>query len=310
MVASASHLAPAVTGIPTFNVTSYGVHAHIPVVEIDGLSIAILFSSQGERPLGLLLGPCDRAADPTRPLYHPCIFDGALPWRLIYLSAVGALDPSAITWRSIYLTHIPLARPTTHLLMNRGRTTPFRIPQRLLDELKRAGFKVSLPKNMRFPWRGNPPAKLTIFNRHWLGFHDIEIHFGRCTAASSRRPNPPPMLSLETTPGEPHTQTLLEPQVLNDNGPRWARISVASQASSNASGSGVSHDCTTDHVDDWADGRRSFTPFDAAEWAVAVEITLVLTPCPLNPVATYVVDFAFKRWHRATGRVLYQSYSS
>ena len=181
------------TGIPTFNVTSYGVHAHIPVIELEGLSIAVLFAATDEDELGLLLGKCDTAADPTRPLYHPCVFDGHLRPRLVSLTSVlhqvrnRASDVQSVgatwSWRDVYLTHLPLSRPTRHVLSNRGINTPFRIPQKLLAELRKARFKVTLPTSLAFPWGGDPPLTFSLHNRHLLGHHDIEVHLGLCTNA-------------------------------------------------------------------------------------------------------------------------------
>ncbi|KAI0689852.1 hypothetical protein C8T65DRAFT_672515 [Cerioporus squamosus] len=291
-----------VVGVPTFNVTSYGVHARIPVITVKGVFIAILFSSRDRQPLGLLLGPCDRAADPARPLFHPCIYDGHLQWRLIRLDVVrsssGGFDD--VTWRSIYLTHIPLARPTTHLLMNRGRATPFRIPQRLLDDLRQAGLKLSLPASMRFPWRGEPPATLTIFRPHWFGLHDVQIHLGRCFVQKG---------SLSTRSDSEVSQLVpvgghVVPDAL---APHWATVFVAEQAGRKTSDGGPDHDCATDHIMDWPGGQRSFTLFDSPQWAIAVEITLSFVPDSLNPASTHVVGISLKRWHRATGRILFQT---
>ncbi|KAI0794603.1 heterokaryon incompatibility protein-domain-containing protein [Fomes fomentarius] len=291
-------------GVPTFNVTSYGVHAHIPVVEVNGISIAILFSSRDNQPLGLLLGPCDRAVDPTRPLYHPCIYSGQLRWRLINLNIVRSTTGtlSGFTWRSIYLTHIPLTRPTTHLLMNRGRATPFRIPQRLIDNLQKAKFKLSLPASMRFPWHGQPAATLTMFNPHWFGLHDILVHFGRCSIAGGpARMSSDPGVDVRSRAGG-H----VVPDAL---GPHWAMVSVAEQASRRDpdASTDVDHDCATDHIMHWPDYQRSFTPIDSSRWAVAIEITLSFVPDSLNPASTYIMDISFKRWHRSTGRVLFQT---
>ncbi len=181
--------------------------------------------------------------------------------------------------------------------MNRGRTTPFRIPQRLLDDLRQAGLQLSLPANMRFPWRGQPAATLTMFKPHWFGLHDVQIHLGKCWLAMGTRP--------ESAVG--HSVCLgnhIDPDAVASH---WARVTVAEQASRTASDVDPGHDCATDHIREWPGSQRSFTLFDSPQWAVAVEITLSFTSDSLNPASTYVVNISIKRWHRATGRVLFQS---
>lgn len=269
--------------------TSYGVHAHIPVIKIDNVEIAVLFASCGEDLLGLLLSRCEATfTDPTRPLYHPCIFDGHLRLRLISLTRMAkdvCNQLTADSWTDIYLTHLPLSHAKSHILINRSIHTPFRIPQRFLWELQKAKFRVSLPLEGRFPWDGYPPVTLTMFNQHWLGLHDIEIHLGRCTVHSD---------DADMATGKPA-------------GPHWANLTVALQASTGVSGIHPPHDCTQDHIHDWPELTKAFTPFDTQEWAVAVEMTLSFTPCSLSPGTTFVVDISIRRWDQRSGRVLYQS---
>ncbi len=127
-------------GIPSFDITPYGIRAHLPIVNLAHRDVAILFVSRDDgHHLCLELEKCDSAADPTRPLY--CI-----PYRLSgsELSPLPVFDPGkefsqgtpegrnrwdkflAAPWRTIYFVHRPpQSLSKVRLRMNRDITTPF-----------------------------------------------------------------------------------------------------------------------------------------------------------------------------------------
>ncbi|TFK85735.1 hypothetical protein K466DRAFT_600914 [Polyporus arcularius HHB13444] len=170
---SVSHKPFQPVSIPTFEITPYGIHARIPVVYIRNVAIAILFVSDSRAGLlGLFLHKCKGAADPLRPLFHTCVLSGGWARRLVSISGLLERWPqyrgqfSSAPWRDIYFVHIP-SRPRTtgRLLVKRGRSAAFHIPQRLLSKRFKAGFGLSIPRDLRFPWLGHPPVTFALHIR-------------------------------------------------------------------------------------------------------------------------------------------------
>ncbi|KAI1791164.1 HET-domain-containing protein [Ganoderma leucocontextum] len=57
--------------LPRFSSTSYGLECHFPIIESDGLTVAVLLCDTGREHLGLLLHLSnDRVQDPFRKKYH------------------------------------------------------------------------------------------------------------------------------------------------------------------------------------------------------------------------------------------------
>ncbi|KAI0767171.1 hypothetical protein C8Q74DRAFT_1278579 [Fomes fomentarius] len=222
----------ALTGLPTFNPSSFGVLTRIPVIEICGLVIALLFCRSGEgHQLGLLLHPCSDFPYPApgRPLFHTGfipISASSLPSRLITVGKtlddlqIGGKRVTA-RWREVYLTYQPPPQMSKHILMNRSIETCFRIPPLLVEELSSHGWETSLRGFFGDPkWTGNPPASMTLVNTQWRRCRFV-VWLGTCAATpNSHWAN---VVPLDRTPGNsPITKSPGE------------------------------HDCSTDHIADWA----------------------------------------------------------
>ena len=88
--------------VPTFTTTPYGIRARIPVVTYTNFSVALLFCTHKNTPVGIALTRCPDAADEDRPLYH-C---NAQSLRLV------SFPPSqqvgfVVQWETMYLAAQP-----------------------------------------------------------------------------------------------------------------------------------------------------------------------------------------------------------
>ncbi|KAI0763563.1 heterokaryon incompatibility protein-domain-containing protein [Trametes elegans] len=243
-----------VTGIPTFTMTAYGVHAHIPVIDALGLKIAVLFCFRHGEQLGLLLHKCRSTPDPNRPLYHTCYSFGSLPdpsgaissldaYRLIPVG--GTLDNLVLdgrrvtaTWQHIFLAYRNQS-PPLFVSINRSLESPFRVPQSLVMKLRTTyGFEL-WDSSGRYPlqntsvWAGHP-ARLVDFIHDESG-EAFQVWLGYCDAATSSR-----LSRSHASRGRGH----------------WA---VAYPVTSTTPARPPpEHVCSSDHVSLWRDGTKTF----------------------------------------------------
>ncbi len=268
------------TGLPTFNSSSFGVLARIPLIETCGPAIALLFCRSGDgHQLGLLLHPCSDFPYPApgRPLFHTGfipISASSLPSRLITLGKtlddlqIGGKRVTA-RWREVYLTYQPPPQMSKHILMNRSIETCFRIPPLLVEELSSHGWETSLRGFFGDPkWTGNPPASMTLVNTQWRRCRFV-VWLGTCVATPESR-HWANVVPLDRTPGNsPITKSPGE------------------------------HDCSTDHIADWArktcaqvielaDSEQSEL-LHCKRFICRYRVKLSFVRCQLNPRRTLVV---------------------
>ena len=153
-------------GVPSFTTTPYGVRAHIPIIDLPYLSIAVLFCRYNNVPVGLALSRCPSGADPHRPLYH-CNHEA---FRHVSLSIAEeqSLRPE---WKTVYIIAQPPFRADTFvgpsqrplirtpLYTNTTRSTPFRVPAAALEA---PGLRcvAAIPTKLFMGWAGDPPLTL------------------------------------------------------------------------------------------------------------------------------------------------------
>ena len=274
--------------LPTFAATPYAVHAHVPVFETSGLTIAVLFctTASTHQAIGLILTPCHIQSDPSRPLYHPGTRlgingDGSSShFRICMLSAAfhaPRFTASSSTWKDVYITHIPPGRmdvaPVVLGKMVNSLSVPFRVLRWEIERLQERGIFLDDALTKVDGSTDTLPRSTTtlVFRRHiaLAGSHEyLEVLLGQC----------------------------------QPTGVHWAAVQFHGVAHPDTSHSFV-HSCTDDHVSGWVDNSRTFEdlmhgPADQRCGA----ITLSLPPCPFNPSRTRVVEIAIADvYHRTDG---------
>ena len=266
-------------GIPTFAITSYGILAHVPIIEALHLTVIVLYCSDGEQHLGLPITRCPDTPDAERPLYHvSCYFP-----RGVYQHSIGRLmslggnvndlrlngHQVIPEWKSIYLAHHHPPVPPTRAFIDRGISAPFRIPQWHIRDLQRQA-RVRLLEVEHFglevPWSGSHSAAF-IFEYAHPSIPDMfperfYLYLGLCAASQNDSDDAP-----------------------SDPGPHWATIRSPAPA-----GLEHIHSCAEDHVRDWTDTTKRFVL-----WMGMFEVVLRFTPCPLNPTGTLIVNVEFTK---------------
>ncbi|KAI0692122.1 hypothetical protein C8T65DRAFT_745263 [Cerioporus squamosus] len=202
---SLSNLRAPPPGIPSFEITPYGVRARMRVFKIHGVHIADLHISYNMNPtivegdpVGLLLGRSVVGEDPTGPLYHPCVamVVGHME-RLVNIGEIIRRLPNladrrrlrrlfdGAPWLEFYLTHVP-PKPLLAVdrsIMNRGTTNLFHVPAWLLAQLQAANLHPVILSETEFQgsWDGDPPVRLVIYRQSASsGTVVLSISFGRC----------------------------------------------------------------------------------------------------------------------------------
>ena len=274
-----------IVSLPTFTSTPYGFYARLPVLTLpNGISIAILFCSIREDPLGLVLNPCPDALDPKLPLFHT-----AEPHkRIVRIRSLlqSHVVPLGIP-KTIYFAHRPPPRldadlPRTLALINGGLFAPFRIPEVHLRTLgTEQSVRVLYATDVPFPWSGTPPLALALENRSLSRKYFWILRLGRCTVPAHGNG-----ASSSGTIGVGNGQR-------HSLGPHWASMEQLSyQYNELPTAPPVStHSCPGDHICEWKDGKRTFTAYYPG-W---IPIVVSFTKCPMNPTGeTLVLNIDFK----------------
>ncbi|KAI0359555.1 HET-domain-containing protein [Trametes cingulata] len=281
-------------GVPRFHLTSYGMQAHIPIIEARGLTIAVLFCFRNGQQLGLLLHPCEQSVDPTRPLYHTSYaFDAkqapcgcSLPsgfmdtYRLIPIGGTFhdlRLDDQPVTaeWRDIYLELQP-TQIGRHVVINRSLDSPFRVPQWLIMKLRTTwGFELYTtgPKL-------KPEIKLksaVIDFRHVNG-EAFGVWMGSCNAALNSEQS----MSSCSDPDSESSVVHLSGR----HNSSWAFAFLVEYGVPRPPGE---HRCPEDHVTSWPDGTRTFGDDRRS-------IQMAFRPCRMNPTGSVVMDIDLGGW--------------
>ena len=220
----------------------------MPVMEIDGFAIAVLSTFHGNDPLGLFVGRCEAGMDPKNPLCHPCIIARGI-YRLVNLhSVIGESQSGLPTFhnRELYLAHArtsPLGRIERNVL---GSVTqsPLSIPSYVFARMQDAGITVKInPEGLSVPWNGDQVVEVGLQSND-TALASGTITLGRCRAA--RRGYRP--VWVKASHGLPSRSTPFD-----------------------------FHDCATDHIDRWPNGRRKTTwDSDAYPGDLPDEVSLLL----------------------------------
>ncbi|KAI1791147.1 HET-domain-containing protein [Ganoderma leucocontextum] len=270
--------------LPTFTIAPYAVHAHVPVFEISGLFVAVIFCTKAstQEAIGLVLTPCHTRSDPSRPLFHT---GGRLAiqsnerssrFRICMVNLAfhaPTFTASKSSWKDVYITHLPPppatdAAPVVLKSMISSLSASFRFPRWEIERLQEHGFYLDSELTKTDGWQDSDPTDSTIalvFRRHVMsagGDPYLEILLGRC----------------EST-GMTH----------------WASVQFHTELPE-ATRSFV-HSCPADHASEWLHGTRTFETHQRRAEAEDVDrrdaVSLSLTPCPMNPTRTRVIKVAF-----------------
>ncbi|PIL33594.1 hypothetical protein GSI_04217 [Ganoderma sinense ZZ0214-1] len=243
--------------LPRFSATSYGVECRFPIIESDGIAVAVLLCDTGREHIGLLLRQSnDPVQDPWRKKYYIVRYQPiSFPSSQRYISLVERLislgnnlynlrlNGKTVTaeWRDIFISDsFPSAMnyddvgPTfcAHL-HSITPVPPFRLPQWLPADEE--------PINVRAVFEDVDSGEI------------IWLVFGTCTRS----------------PGAPsHWAKAMVDYATRPPGSRWDPP--------------TSHDCLGHHVKDWHGWTKDFG--DAAR-----TVRLSFSPCKLDPERTLVV---------------------
>ena len=266
--------------IPTFTIAPYAVHAHVPVLEISGLIIAVLFcTTPTQEAVGLILTPCHTRSDPSRPLYHTGGRLGAQNnaepsprFRICTLNLAfhaPTFTGSKSSWRDVYITHLPPpptdAAPVLLKRMVSGLSSPFRFSRWEIERLQARGFYLDSELTRVDGWEGTD-ANSTI-----------ALVFRKHDASAERD------LYLEILLGE-----------CGSTGSHWASIRFLPERPDAACS--FLHSCPEDHASEWLHGTRNFQRSQGGD-----AVRLSLRPCPMNPTRTRVVKMSFVDAQDTTG---------
>ncbi|KAM5543082.1 hypothetical protein V8D89_003466 [Ganoderma adspersum] len=254
--------------LPRFSATSFGLECRFPIIESDGLTVAVLLCDNSREHIGLLLHPSKNSIqDPTRKKYYSgCCnklpFGGVSFARLVSLGDDLynlKLNGETVTaeWRDIFIADSPQAIMKDVLLILSSQLNcivpapPFRLPHWLISSLMSMGMDPVLPLHMASkPVDGMPLQMAAVFldMDTWEG---IRLILGTCTQSSGHRPL--------------HWAKAM-PQCLDN----WSQRTD------------YSHNCLRDHVDAWNGWTKDFGDTERT-------IRLSFSRCKLVPEHTLVV---------------------
>ncbi|PIL33600.1 hypothetical protein GSI_04223 [Ganoderma sinense ZZ0214-1] len=255
--------------LPRFTFTNYGVECRFPIIESDGLTIAVLLCDTGREHIGLLLCPSnDPVQDPSRKKYHTAYgfwnrgsaFSES--FRLISLGndfynltlrLNGAAKTVTAEWRDIFILASPppigkdvASSRRSFLLHSIEPAPPFRLPHWLIGRLARMGLELLRLDIPSQPIAGQPLTVVAEFADRVVG-EAIHISLGTCTQSSG-------------TPAH------------------WAKVSSGYQYLWAAD----SHDCCEHHIKAWPSWTKEFGDADRT-------VRLSFSSCKLTPGLTLVV---------------------
>ncbi|EJF60763.1 HET-domain-containing protein [Dichomitus squalens LYAD-421 SS1] len=252
--------------LPKFSVTSYGLECRFPIIESDGLTVAVLLCDTGREHVGLLLHPSNWLfQDPTRKKYHSGngfrLASGNVAFaRLISLGNDLynlRLNGKTVTaeWRDIFIADSPpptkrdvpmnLCYPLHSLLP----APPFRIPHWLIGRVTLLGMELRPLYVRSKPVDGKPLVVVTTFE-------DVNAKEG--------------FRLILGTCGEP-----------SDSAVRWAKATPQYSATWGLD-SDVTHDCQEHHLEAWPGWTKDFGDIERT-------IRLSFSRCKLSPHHTVVV---------------------
>lgn len=263
--------------LPSFSATNFGLKCRFPIIESEGLTVAVLLCDTGREHLGLLLHPSKPAIqDPSRNQYHcGCCFmmPYILRFKFARLISLGSdfynlmLNGKIVKaeWRDIFIADSSHAL-TKDVVLTRlssqwnriAPIPPFRLPHWLISKLMEMGMDPLPLQIASRPVNGTPLQMAAVFvnTDAWEG---IRLILGTCTQSPGR----PPL--------------------------HWAK--AGSQTANNWSfRTDYSHDCSVHHIETWRGWKKDF----GASARDPRIIRLSFSPCKLTPSHTLVINVELK----------------
>ena len=262
--------------LPTVSATSFGLQCRFPVIESDGLTIAVLLCETGREHIGLLLHPShDPVQDPSRKKYRTgyCFRMPSGGIGFARLLSLGndlynlRLNGKTVTakWRDILVADsppqftkdiVPMLSSSLHSI---APTPPFRLPQWLVGRLMLLGMDPVLPLLMvSNPARGKPLHMAALFVDMNTS-ECIHLVLGTCVQGRDLPPS---------------HWAIARPQHLDD----WSqRLSLAQDSMIQEP-----HDCLQHHIDRWPGCAKDFGDTERT-------VRLSFSRCQLAPDHTRVV---------------------
>ncbi|KAI1791126.1 HET-domain-containing protein [Ganoderma leucocontextum] len=253
--------------LPRFSVTSYGLECHFPIIESEGLVIAVLLCDTGREHIGLLLHPSNFIIqDPSRKKYHTgqgfrMPSGGAGFARLISLGDDFynlRLNGKTVTaeWRDIFIADSPppikrdAAPGLCFPLHCITPAPPFRLPHWLIGRLTLIGMELR-PLHMESKPVDGKPLHLSATFEDVNAKEGIRLILGTCLQSSG------------------------------DGRSQWAK--AMPQYSGNwGQKTDFSHDCLEHHVDAWQGWTKDFGDAERT-------VRLSFSRCRLTPEHTLAI---------------------
>ncbi len=236
--------------LPVFSATGYGMKCRFPIIESDGLTIAVLLCETRSEHLGLILHPSkDRLQDTYRKKYctgrawktpsgKPVILRLVSLGRDFYNLRIFD-KPVTAEWRKIVIVDSPppIDRDATltlsYRLHNISPHPPFRLPHWLIGRMSLMGMELGTLHLDSEPADGKPLQAAAVFRDLEVTGESIVLMLGTCIQPLSHRP----------------------PQ-------RWAKAIPVSLTGSIQGLDDFSHDCLDHHVDGWPCWTKEFGDSD------------------------------------------------
>lgn len=265
---SMPHLFPR-PAIPTYTITHYGVVCRIPVVDTPHFSVALLFCSDSDGYVGLVLTPCPDSEDIREPLYHPGVtFSGSSGQlrtvRIVNLGHdLGALrfDDAPITfaWKEISLALRP-ALSSKRLPRLTSHPTPSSVDAETLNVLTLFGFE-PYPTQIPRSWTQSLSIDV-IFQCPGPGGSRILLAIGRC-------PQHTPSSTGNSCVSQEH----------------WANIWIIPSQGSQSEHP-PPHNCHEHHICEWPNLRKLF---DESYDGYSIPVVISFHPHPRDPKSAMVL---------------------
>lgn len=253
--------------LPRFLMSNYGLECRFPIIESDGLTVAVLLCDNGREHIGLLLHPSNFIIqDPSRKKYHTgqgirTPSGGSSLARLISLGDDFYnlnLNGKTVTaeWRDIYIADSPppvkkdVAPNLCFPLHCITPAPPFRLPHWLIGRLTLMGMEL-LPLHVASKPVDGKPLRMSATFEDVNAKEGIRVILGTCR---------------QSPDGLPAHWAKAMPQYLVNWGEK----------------TDFEHDCAEHHVDAWPEWTKDFGDADRT-------VRLSFSRCKLTPGHTLVV---------------------
>ena len=257
--------------LPKFSVTSYGLKCRLPIIESDGLIVAVLLCDNGREHIGLFLHPTrDPIQDPRRKKYNTGygLLNVGHYSGFVRLTSLGAdllnlrLNQKTVTaeWRDVFIADSPppIEKDVTPSLCSRlhsiAPAPPFRFPHWLIGTLATKGMVLQRLEMQSTPVDGKPLCASAIFE-DINAKESVHVILGTCIGSAS-----------SVNPGQTS---------------RWAKA-IPQSAADWRRGVDDLHNCHEHHIDDWPDSMKTFGDAQRA-------VRLSFSKCNQTPEYTLAV---------------------